>query len=500
MAPPSLPRLESPLPAEQMDQQLAIVVASGGDLIALSPAPATFAGATPPDPNILDVFIPRVRQTFETKKEAYQFYYDYARLAGFSVRVKRTSKETAGWVCNQEGFLKIDKENNEPQIEKTSERVGYPAYAKVKQDKKANQWYFDHVEEAHNHKLHPSPRMVRNAEQASEERDADLEKLFQFFRECKTSNEYFYFDVDFDPKTKVLRSIFWSHASQRVECKDFGDVITFHTTHKTNRKNMPLGMFVGANNNLKNFEEEWNKLVQECEIDDNPAINALWEKRKSWIATYFKGMYYGKMTSTQRSESQNRAKVIRTCKSRFDEQLSRVYMRAVYQENTKEYANSTAFLIEPNPHPDVRNGYLVRHEKGAGSFCWAQHAFKVVADKETGVYECECKQWEHTWLFCMHIIRAFTHLQVQSIPKKYIFKRYMCDARSLVPWDRHDVVQNVDAATSTLDCSAAIVETNENQAEINLDPTSTNFLAGISLVEPPVSRTRQKIWQGKSMC
>ena len=29
------------------------------------------------------------------------------------------------------------------------------------------------------------------------------------------------------------------------------------------------------------FEEEWNKLVHECEIADNPAINALWEKRKS---------------------------------------------------------------------------------------------------------------------------------------------------------------------------------------------------------------------------
>ena len=90
------------------------------------------------------------------------------------------------------------------------------------------------------------------------------------------------------------------------------------------------------------------------------------------------------------------AEVVRVCKSRFDEQLSRVYTRAVYQEYKREYANSTAFLIEPNPDPEVRNGYLVRHEKGAGSFCWAQHAFKVVADKEAGVYECECKQWEHT--------------------------------------------------------------------------------------------------------
>ena len=63
------------------------------------------------------------------------------------------------------------------------------------------------------------------------------------------------------------------------------------------------------------------------------------------------------------------AEVVGACKSRFDEQLSRMYMRAVYQEYKREYANNTAFLIEPNPDPEVRNGYLVRHEKGAGSFC-----------------------------------------------------------------------------------------------------------------------------------
>jgi hypothetical protein len=50
----------------------------------------------------------------------------------------------------------------------------------------------------------------------------------------------------------VLRSIFWSHASQRAEYVDFGDIITFDTTHKTNSKKMPLTMFVGCSNNLKN--------------------------------------------------------------------------------------------------------------------------------------------------------------------------------------------------------------------------------------------------------
>jgi hypothetical protein len=58
--------------------------------------------------------------------------------------------------------------------------------------------------------------------------------------------------VDADPKTGVIKKNFWSHSSQRAEYRDFGDVITFDTTHKTSSKRMPLAMFVGANNNLKN--------------------------------------------------------------------------------------------------------------------------------------------------------------------------------------------------------------------------------------------------------
>ena len=63
-----------------------------------------------------------------------------------------------------------------------------------------------------------------------------------------------------------------------------------------------------------------------------------------------------------------------------------------------------------------------------------------------------------------------------------------------------DTIQNVDVPASTLDCSAAVVETNENQAEINLDQTSTNFLAGISLAGPPVSRTKGRKSGKESQC
>jgi hypothetical protein len=53
-----------------------------------------------------------------------------------------------------------------------------------------------------------------------------------------------------DKEGKIL-SIFWSHASQQAEYIDFGDAVTFDTTHKTNMYDKPLGMFVGSNNHLQ---------------------------------------------------------------------------------------------------------------------------------------------------------------------------------------------------------------------------------------------------------
>jgi hypothetical protein len=50
--------------------------------------------------------------------------------------------------------------------------------------------------------------------------------------------------------TGRIKNIFWSHASQRAECHDFSDVITFDTTHMTNKNRMPLAMFVESNHQL----------------------------------------------------------------------------------------------------------------------------------------------------------------------------------------------------------------------------------------------------------
>jgi hypothetical protein len=50
------------------------------------------------------------------------------------------------------------------------------------------------------------------------------------------------------------------------------------------------------------FERAWSDTVDKYGIKEHPAIKSLWNKKKMWIMTYFKGLSSGRMTSTQMSE------------------------------------------------------------------------------------------------------------------------------------------------------------------------------------------------------
>jgi len=92
----------------------------------------------------------------------------------------------------------------------------------------------------------------RRAASVRAEQTDDIPKLSDFFRECKAQNPKFYHDYQLD-ENNVVKNVFWSHASQQGDYADFGDVITFDTTYRTNLYSMPLAMFVGCNNQLQNI-------------------------------------------------------------------------------------------------------------------------------------------------------------------------------------------------------------------------------------------------------
>jgi hypothetical protein len=110
------------------------------------------------------------------------------------------------------------------------------------------------------------------------------------------------FIADEDPTMKIAIPIVFKN-TQHLYCR-------FHVMHGWRHD---LDKLYFANKGLKveleylfnfplgpmDFETAWNKTAQRYGIKEHPAIKSLWDKRKMWIMAYFKGLYCGRMISTQ---------------------------------------------------------------------------------------------------------------------------------------------------------------------------------------------------------
>jgi hypothetical protein len=88
------------------------------------------------------------------------------------------------------------------------------------------------------------------------------------------------------------------------------------------------------------------------------------------------------------------AQTVQHCHASFDDQLLPLYTRKVCLEYRHVFHKSTTFRMDLNP--GVPNGFLVKHQRGGGGFCWLNHAFHIHVDVVQGEYRCKCHQWQHT--------------------------------------------------------------------------------------------------------
>ncbi|KAJ3688529.1 hypothetical protein LUZ61_017693 [Rhynchospora tenuis] len=232
------------------------------------------------------------------------------REAGGYTSAKSGEVTLVRWFCSNQGFSKNYKEAQKalenstsqrtPEKEKAPIRTGCKARFRIKFE--GGVWKVSVFEDVHNHPLVVSPAKKRglrshrsmgpedkeiikamhaqNIESAkiheflgehggkknlkfkkkdvtnvitSENQqlvDKNVETTLVYFQKKQEEDLEFFYEVEVDEGGQ-LKNLFWVDGRARRAFQEFGDVVTFDTTYRTNRFFMPLAPFIGVNHHRR---------------------------------------------------------------------------------------------------------------------------------------------------------------------------------------------------------------------------------------------------------
>ncbi|XP_072951673.1 protein FAR1-RELATED SEQUENCE 11 isoform X2 [Typha angustifolia] len=255
--------------------------------------------------------IPYIGQRFVTHDAAYEFYSEFAKRCGFSIRRHRTEgKDGVGkgltrryFVCHRAGNTPSKAASEtKPQRNRKSSRCGCQAYMRISKstDMGIPEWRVTGFANHHNHELLEPDQVrflpayrtisdtdrnrilmftktgisvqqmmrlmelekcvepgnlpftekdVRNLIQSFRKVDQDEETidLLKMCKNIKEKDPNFKYDFSVDADNR-LENIAWSYASSVQLYEVFGDAVVFDTTHRLAAFDMPVGIWVGMNN------------------------------------------------------------------------------------------------------------------------------------------------------------------------------------------------------------------------------------------------------------
>ncbi|KAK9289088.1 hypothetical protein L1049_017559 [Liquidambar formosana] len=256
--------------------------------------------------NVSVDYTPRLGLEFFSEDAAHNFYNMYGRMRGFSIRKEYANKNkqtgvltSRKFACCKEGFRVPDKRDDRTNKPRAETRTGCDAHMVIKWMKEKGKFQVTGFIEEHNHPLHitacahmmPSQRKITEAQafkvdlandsgitlKSSYEymgkqsggrnslgytqqdqknylrskRQRDLQygeagSLLKYFQQQTLDNPSFYYAMQLDINEQIT-NIFWADAKMIIDYSQFGDVMTFDTTYRTNKEYRPFAAFVGFN-------------------------------------------------------------------------------------------------------------------------------------------------------------------------------------------------------------------------------------------------------------
>ncbi|KAL8125813.1 hypothetical protein AgCh_013195 [Apium graveolens] len=149
----------------------------------------------------------------------------------------------------------------------------------------------------------------------------------------KQSDGNFFYRVDVDEENRV-RGLVWVDPRSLNAYKNFGDVVTFDSTYRTDRDEKettyrwilktwleavdnkpPITIITDQDTALSNaiseslspteFEGRWEDLKEKYDLENHNWLNDMYAIRRQWVFAFMKQHFAAGMTTTSRSESMN---------------------------------------------------------------------------------------------------------------------------------------------------------------------------------------------------
>ncbi|KAK9273757.1 hypothetical protein L1049_018567 [Liquidambar formosana] len=377
---------------------------------------------------------------FDKETKASDYYNEYGRGVGFSIRRQyRNKSKTHGcintclYVCSNEGVLRKKVGAKSPKNPRSQTKTECLAKMGIWFNENTRKYEINMFVEEHNHELAPKgcSYMLRSqrcifelqgnelvmAEEAglsirdtyylmstqaggreslgftkldqknyfrsrrmSKLAYGEADSLMRYFEEQTLKNPSFYHAVQFDNEEQIT-NIFGADARMIIDYSQFGDVVSFDTTYKINKEHRPFAVFVG-------FNHHQEVVVFGAALMYNETIESF-----EWLCKWH--------------IMQNATKYVR-CD--VDDGENIIYM--VYN--------------------DDRPGVV--HVKRC---------------KSNDHLSCSCRLFEMSGILCRHALKVFREVLLDGeLPDQYILKRWTRDARST---NIHDMLARNTEANGKLE-------------------------------------------------
>ncbi|RYR28703.1 hypothetical protein Ahy_B01g052860 [Arachis hypogaea] len=372
---------------------------------------------------------------FKTLEEARKFYKHYSKLAGFSTKIRNTTRDgdkikNQLIVCSREGRW---KSKISPTL-KTNPSTGLncPARIYVHIMKDVGLWTISKVVLNHSHPYCPDQAemlkqqrelsmFVRRTIETHEEAEIRPSKTYQSFvavagSHCELGDHY-------------IKHAFWANARSRAAFDYFEDVVSFDTTYNTNReielcitttihrwciwhimKKIPskLNGYKGHNEIEKEMRHVvWNSYTKEA-FDRNEI---------DFLRKY--SLRGNKWLSEREFDATDFHTVIPcTTKSVIEEQFQHVYTHEKFREVQAQYRSKLNCIIRSMHSTIGFTTYEVIEQVSNSTF----NKFVVTYDAVSRDVKCHCLLLESRSILCCHSLSVPSFERVDNVAPKYILE------------------------------------------------------------------------------